>query len=160
MRRKAFFILLLFAGMVFAEEAEKTEILDQKALSEKITSMEKNVKKIIEEVVKHQKELQDLKKEIEQLKETDAKFTQVIRNLEIYVKSASSIRPDIAQWESVKAGMSSDDVEKVLGQPEEISNVRRVGTIWYYYGLGSITFNERGFVSERKTFKQYPVNRQ
>ena len=54
--------------------------------------------------------------------------------------------------------MKSEEIEKMLGQPEEIAEVRRVGTIWYYYGMGSITFNESGTVTDKKTFKRFPNN--
>jgi len=43
--------------------------------------------------------------------------------------------------------------------PERIGIEKRVGPTWYYYGLGSITFNEKNLVIDRKTFKEYSPHR-
>ena len=71
MKKKAVLILLLlFAGATFAEEKEKPEVQDLTVLSEKMDVMEKYIKKIVEEIVKQQKETEELKKDVEKLKET------------------------------------------------------------------------------------------
>ena len=159
MKRMMLLIIFLACAVhVFAEETIVPPALDLTALSEKSASMEKNIHKIADEVSRQNRELLELRKEIDALKESNQKLTQVLRNLEIYVKSVSSMPPDASQWEKVRSGMKSEEIEKMLGQPEEIAEVRRVGTIWYYYGMGSITFNESGTVTDKKTFKRYPNN--
>lgn len=152
-------ILVLTAGYVYCADIEKTEDSDSTSIAEQINAVEKKLNIIGRAFVNQQKEMEELKKEVEQLKETAAQLTQILRNLEIYVKAASSIRPDMSLWESIKAGMPVKEVEKILGQPEEIEEIRRVGTIWFYYGLGSINFNEQGIVREKKTFKEFPPKR-
>jgi TolA-binding protein len=160
--RVALFILLLFVGSGFAEDntkKEEVQVAESPALEQKIDIAEKYIKKIIEEIEKQHKEIEELKKEVEQLKEANVKLSQIVRSLEIAVKFTSSIRPDMSQWESIVRGMSSEDVEKVLGVPERIGIEKRVGPTWYYYGLGSITFNEKNLVIDRKTFKEYSPHR-
>ena len=154
-----FFIVFIFSQLSFGEPSSTTVPQNLQGLEEKIGNIENQIKKIAEDLVKQQKEMEELKQEIEQLKETNVQFSRILRNLEIYVKSVSSIRPEMSDWESIKAGMSMQEVEDILGQPEAIKEEKRVGTTWYYYGLGSITFNEKGFVRNRKTFKQFPIER-
>jgi hypothetical protein len=156
LKRTAFFLVLVFLACRCYGEEETSPETGLKELAGKIEVIEKKVDKVAEESAEGHKELEEIKKEVKQLREVNEKLTLFLRNLEIYVKGASSLRPEESQWESITRGMESGDVSKILAQPEEITILRRGGEVWYYYGLGSITFNERGFVTERKNFKDYP----
>jgi len=151
-------VLVLLACRCHGQEEAGRES-GLKELAGKIEVIEKKADSVAREFAEAQKELGEIKKELKELKEVNEKLTLFLRNLEIYVKGASSIRPENSRWESVVSGTEAGEVSKILGQPEEITVLRRGGEVWYYYGLGSITFNERGAVTERKNFKEYPPKR-
>ena len=94
MKRMMLLIISLACAVhVFAEETIVPPALDLTALSEKSASMEKNIYKVADEVSRQNRELLDLRKEIDVLKESNQRLIQVLRNLEIYVKSVSSMPP-------------------------------------------------------------------
>ncbi len=155
----AFFCLFLSSALFCEEKGGKEEVPDVKVLAEKISVFQEKMSKTEEEFNKQQEKVEELTEQVEKLKELTERLTRVLRDLEIYVKRASVLRPDEQTWESVERGMSDQDIDRILGTPEEVTVLRRGGERWYYYGLGSVTFDERGFVTGRSDFKEFPQRR-
>jgi septal ring factor EnvC (AmiA/AmiB activator) len=145
-------ILLLAVTSCYAEEKKNDtpEVVDITFLSSKMTDVETRLSKLEEEV-------KSLREEMGKISEFTANMAKILRNLELATQSAATLRPDIETWESVKKGMAAEDVQELLGNPEEITQLLRGGEVWYYYGLGSITFDRSGRVGLQKTFKELPI---
>ncbi len=146
-------VLLAIAVMAlgcYAEE-QKTGIAgtDSAAIAAKITELEAKMEKLSQEV----KEMQE---EIKKLNAANAELTRTLRNLALASQSVISVRPAMETWKSVKKGMVSDAVLDLLGNPEEVK-VLNSGDVWYYYGLGNISFDRNGKVNYIETSKKLPL---
>lgn len=142
-------VIMVFCLYGYTEEKEMEITLD---ITSRITEIEKRIDKIDADMTKIQEEIKKIKESINQL-------LKVVRELQIYTQGGASIKPDEEVWKSVKRGMSVEEVEKLLGTPEEIEQLRTGGEVWYYYGLGSISFDRNGIVVSQQTFKRLPVER-
>ena len=136
----------LFSGFIYGEEKK---IYSQKQVGALIEEIFKKVEKV-------EKRVGELEEEIQNLKEHTEKLEKVLRNLEIYVKPASSLPPSEKDWRRIKRGMNKEEVLEILGNPEEIRKPIGGGEIWYYYRRGSITFDDNGRVRYVEDFKYFP----
>jgi TolA-binding protein len=153
--RSRFIVLFLLAAVLCCYAEEQTADLtggktDTTSVVAKITEMEARLDKI-------EQEMEKMQEEIERLNELTTRLTKALRNLEIATQGGSYIKPDAETWESIKKGMTAQEVRDMLGSPEEITQLFRGGEVWYYYSLGSITFDRNGKVSSQKTFKELPI---
>lgn len=146
------FLLTLSLLCYPEEEAVEEKGEDISQITTKISEIESNIKKMSDEIKKMKEEMEKINMDIKILYKT-------VRDLQIYTQGGASIKPDEDEWKSIKRGMSKDDVEEILGTPEEVSLLRGGGEVWYYYGLGSITFNRDGLVVSQESFKEYPLQR-
>jgi len=147
------FVLLIFSLCCYAEENESEG--NPQAISEvtsKMLEMDARIDRLSTEVKKMQEEIEKIKESLKLLSNT-------IRDLQIYTQGEATIKPDEDTWKSIKNGMTIEEVKDILGSPEEVSIPRGGGEIWYYYGLGSITFDGNGRVISQKTFKQFPLEK-
>jgi outer membrane murein-binding lipoprotein Lpp len=150
---RKFIVLFAIVAMVlgcYAEE-RKTEVAgtDAAALAAKVTEVEEKLEKLA-------KEVETMQEQIDKLADSNAKLARSLRNLELATQYSASTRPDTDTWKSVKKGMSGEEVQDLLGNPEEIQKLNN-SDVWYYYGLGSITFDSKGRVSSQSTFKKLPL---
>lgn len=143
-----FILISVFAFSFILLSQEKN--LDDSTIKD--TSVEYIVKKI--EMI--EEEIKEMKDEIKDIKEFNSNIRKTIRNLQLYVQPASTLPPAEEDWKSIKSGMYKEDVENILGKPEEIEKKRTGEEIWYYYRRGSIKFDRRGKVVYIKDSKDFP----
>ncbi|MCM8821001.1 MAG: hypothetical protein NC932_03520 [Candidatus Omnitrophica bacterium] len=154
MRKIIILFIILTVSLYCSTEEKETESKPQEIteITSKLVEMDARIGKMSEEIKKMQEE-------IEKIKESVKLLSYTIRDLQIYTQGGATIKPDEDAWNDIKRGMSVEDVEKLLGTPEEIEVQRTGGEVWYYYGLGSISFDRNGRVISQKTFKQLPLER-
>lgn len=141
--RKIFILIFIFNFLIFAEDKKEDVNKDTTILIfEKIDEIEKKIEKIEDEIKKINQEID--------------KIYLNLRNLEIYVKPAATVRPSEEKWNSIEYGMKKEEVEKILGLPEEIKVDRNKNETWFYYGVGYIIFNRYGELIEKVIDKRYP----
>ncbi|MCM8761780.1 MAG: hypothetical protein NC929_00470 [Candidatus Omnitrophica bacterium] len=152
--RKILLLFVLTVSLYCYGEGKETEGKPQETtdITSKLVEMSSRIDKMAAEIKK-------IQEEIEKIKESVKILSYTIRDLQIYTQSGATIKPDEDAWNSIKRGMTTEDVKDVLGNPEEIEVQRAGGEVWYYYGLGSITFDRNGKVVSQKTFKQLPLER-
>jgi len=122
---------------------------DMEAVSAKLTEAEGRLDKL-------EKEVKQLRAEVDKLNELTATLTKALRNLQIATQGGASIEPEMDTWQSVKKGMTAEEVQEMLGSPEEITQSRSE-QVWYYYSMGTITFDRNGRVIYQETKKQLPM---
>lgn len=144
--KKIPFILFLICGIfVFSEEniqnKEKTKKveIDIEQVIEKVDEIEKRIDEI-------DKKIEEIEKKIKKIDENFNEIRKTMRNFQIYVQPQATVKPTEEEWKSIKNGMEKEEVEKILGSPEEIKKQRDKTEIWYYFGLGKIIFNQNGQV--------------
>ena len=140
-------VLFCYAEEQSADTAKTSDVAD---IAAKLAEAEIRIETL-------EKEAKQLRQEVDKLNELTTKLSRALRDLELYTKPAASIKPEMGVWESIKRGMTAEETKDLLGNPEEITQLRVGGEIWYYYGLGSITFDRGGRVSSQRTFKQLPI---
>lgn len=152
MRKFVVLLSLIAVLSCYAEEqnAGVSGTADIAPVVAKMTEAESRLDKL-------EKEVQKLREEIDRLNELATRLGRALRSLELATQPAASFRPDMETWQSVKKGMTADEVKDMLGNPEEVKELLRGGAVWYYFGMGSITFDRRGRVSVQETFKQLPI---
>ncbi len=150
--RKVILIFLLSAVFCCYAEEQSTNLpkVTINAVDARITEMAARLGKI-------EQKMEKMQEEIEKLNELTTRLTKALRNLEIATQGGAYIKPDTTTWESIKKGMTAEKIRDVLGSPEEITHLRSGGEIWYYYSLGSISFDSDGRVSSQRTFKELPI---
>jgi len=152
LRKVIMLFTLVIALSCYAEEQTASETgTDIASLTAKITEMEAKLDKLSKQVEKMQAD-------IDRLNDSNAKLAKAMRNLELATQYSASTRPDADAWGGVKKGMSAEEVSNLLGNPEEIEE-RKNGDVWYYYGLGSITFDRTDRVLLQNTFKELPIEK-
>jgi len=143
-------LFVLFTSMFFLFAYSENSNLKES------TSTETSIEYIIGKIEKIEKEVKEIKKEIEEIKKFDAEIRKVVRNLQLYVQPASTLPPTEKEWEQIKRGMYKEDVENLVGNPEEIEKKRTGEEIWYYYKRGSIRFDRNGKVIYKDSRKVLP----
>jgi len=143
-------LFVLFTSMFFLFVYSENSNLKES------TSTETSIEYIIGKIEKIEKEVKEIKKEIEEIKKFDAEIRKVVRNLQLYVQPASTLPPTEKEWEQIKRGMYKEDVENLVGNPEEIEKKRTGEEIWYYYKRGSIRFDRNGKVIYKDSRKVLP----
>lgn len=145
--------LILAAVLSFSPLVVKGEEKEQSFKEPEFVVVEKKINQLEEKVKELEESIKELNGKIQKLEKT-------IRSLEIYTKPASSLPPDISDWEKINRGMGKKEVRDLLGDPEEIlSHIRGGGEVWYYYRRGSITFDGNGKVIKMQNFKDFPPKR-
>ncbi|MCD6221494.1 hypothetical protein J7K25_05005 [bacterium] len=147
---KTFNLFVLFVSMFFLFAYSENSNLKE------FTSTETSIEYIIEKIEEIEKEIKEIKEEIEEIKKFDSEIRKVVRNLQLYVQPASTLPPTKEKWEQIKRGMYKEDVENLIGNPEEIEKKRTGEEIWYYYKKGSIKFDRRGRVIYKDNRKVLP----
>jgi len=147
---KTFNLFVLFVSMFFLfAYSENTNLKES-------TSTETSIEYIMEKLEGIEKEIKEIKDEIEEMKKFNAEIKKVVRNLQLYVQPASTLVPTEKEWEQIKRGMYKEDVEDLLGNPEEIEKKRTGEEIWYYYKRGTIKFDRNGEVIYKDNRKVLP----
>ena len=147
---RTFNLFVLFVSMLFLfAYSENTNLKES-------TSPETSIEHIIGKIKEIEKEIKEIKEEIEEIKKFDSEIRKVVRNLQLYVQPASTLVPTEKEWEQIKRGMYKEDVQDILGNPEEIEKKRTGEEIWYYYKRGSIRFNKNGEVIYKDNRKVLP----
>ncbi len=146
-----FVVVILALGCYAEEQKAGTPGTDSAALSAKVAELEGKLEKLATEIEKMQEQ-------IDKLAEANAKLTRGLRNLELATQYSATTRPDTDTWKTVRKGMSYDEVLNLLGNPERMETVGN-SSVWYYFGLGSITFDRNGRVNSQSTFKQLPIEK-
>ncbi len=147
---KTFNLFVLFVSMLFLSGYSENSNLKES------TSTETSIEYIMGKIEEIEKEIKEIKDEIEDLKQFDRDIKKVVRNLQLYVQPASTLPPTEEEWNQIKRGMHKEDVQDILGNPEEIKKKRTGEEIWYYYKRGSIKFDRRGRVKYKDNRKVLP----
>ena len=147
---RTFNLFVLFVSMLFLFAYSENSNLKES------TSIETSIEHIVEKIEEIKKEIKEIKEEIEEIKKFDSEIRKVVRNLQLYVQPASTLVPTEKEWEQIKRGMYKEDVQDILGNPEEIEKKRTGEEIWYYYKRGSIRFNRNGEVIYKDNRKVLP----
>ncbi len=146
-------IIILFLAVVLSCYAEEKNSIasrnpEVEALVSKLTKMEDRMD-ILE------KEVEQLRKEVDRLNELTSTLTKTLRALEIATQGGSSLQPDTEVWNSIRKGMTAEDVQELLGSADRVEQARG-GDVWYYLGMGSIVFDRNDRVKYQNNFKKYP----
>ncbi|MCM8803761.1 MAG: outer membrane protein assembly factor BamE [Candidatus Omnitrophica bacterium] len=149
--KKVIGLFLIICVFIFCEEKIKKEI-DIEEVIEKIDEIEKRVDEI-------DKKIEEIEKKIIKINENFDDIRKTIRNFQIYLQPQATLKPTEEEWKSIKNGMEKEEVEKILGSPEEIKKMRDKTEIWYYFGIGRIIFNQNGKVIRIEEDKYTPATR-
>ena len=149
---RKFIMIFLFAVALSCYAEDKSSAVsgstDVAAVAAKLTQAEECLDKL-------EKEVEQLRKEVDRLNELTSTLTKTLRDLQIATQGGSSLRPDTPTWNSVKRGMTAEEVQNLLGSADRIEQ-EKGADVWYYFGMGSITFNLNDRVSSQSTFKKLP----
>lgn len=148
--KKSLLFLFLSAGFfAFCEEN-----IDKEKVKKEI-----DIEQVIEKVDEIERRVDEIEKKIKKIDENFNEMRKTMRNFQIYVQPQATIRPTEEEWNSIKRGMEKEEVEGILGTPEEIKKQRDKTEIWYYFGLGRIIFGQNGKVIRIEEDKFTPATR-
>ncbi|MCM8772528.1 MAG: outer membrane protein assembly factor BamE [Candidatus Omnitrophica bacterium] len=140
--KKFLFLFLIFTFFLFCEDEVKNEKKKEFAVEEIIEKLD-DVERRVDEIEKKIKTIE------ESIKNIEGKFNELrktIRNFQIYVQPQATIKPTSDEWNSIKRGMTKEEVREILGSPEEVKLMRDKTEVWFYFGLGRIIFDINGEV--------------
>ncbi|MBN1446124.1 MAG: outer membrane protein assembly factor BamE [Candidatus Omnitrophica bacterium] len=146
------FAIVFMALGCYAEEQKTVGAgADAAGLSAKVAELEGKLEKLA-------KGAEEMQEQIDKLAESNGRLAKGLRNLELATQFSATTRPDMDTWKKVKKGMSYDEVLNLLGNPERMEMLGN-SDVWYYFGMGSITFDRSGRMNSQSTFKQLPLER-
>ena len=152
MKRKVVLFVLALAIVVFGAAAgiavEYGSSNEKPGVSAGTQAIEARLRKIESDVA-------EMRKDMERIVELNKRLQAAVTELQRHVLAVTTFKDEDA-WKTVHGNMTSEDVNELMGPPDRITRPDRVSEIWYYFGLGSVTFDRRGRIMEQSSFEERP----